>query len=883
MKATHKPLSSLADPRPVSPSKRAKQTMDEHALRLQALFDTMTEGVVLIAPDGRIIEANAAAERILGLTRSEITRRNCTASDWKILRPDGTPMPAQEMAGPRAMKERRPIRNVEMGIEHPAGFMAWMNVSASPLMNAEGELQGVVVTFADITESRQTDSKYHVILQTALDGFFVGDQDARFVEVNDAYCSMVGYAREELLTMSMRDIEAIDKPKDIARRINKLMERGYERFETRHRRKDGKIIDVEVSAHYINVEGGQFVVFVREVTERKRAEQVLKESEAKYRTLIESIPRRIFLKDTSSVYISCNKNYADYLNIKPDHISGSTDYDFYPADVAEKYRASDRIVIESGSKQTTEERYVQDGQERIAETLKTMVRDENGEIVGVLGICHDITERRRTEQALRGSEQRYRTLVESIPQKIFLKDKNSVYISCNGNLAKDLKIRPEEISGHTDYDFFPQDVAEEYRAHDKRVIESGNTQRLEERYMQDGEERLVETFKTPVRDECGKLIGILGIFHDITERKHTEDRLLEYKTAVEQSVDGIVVVDMRGYVRFANEAWARMHGYSVDELLGQHTSIFHTRARMESEVTPFCQYLRQTGSNAGEVWHVNKSGEEFLAWMTTTVLKGADQTPLGLLAIMRDITEQKETERWQRDQQIAKAREEELAKSRRRLLSAQESLRKEIASQLHGTVQSRLILLGHQLADLEASLTSQQTAEELAQVREKLEEVQNGLIRPISHRLFPSILRLGITSGLESLVDEYSATLPTNLRVGRQVRDIEQASRKAVSDDAKLALYRIAEETLSNIAKHTPSVSNVTVRLSLSDGRILRLMVSDDGDGFSTASSMPGIGLTIASDYAAAAGGNLSVKSIPGKGTRVTAQVPLGGSEENGR
>jgi PAS domain S-box-containing protein len=726
-----------------------------HESRLQLLFDTMAEGVVLIAPDGAIVEANAAAENILGLRHGQLTGRNIS-SDWKLLHPDGTPMSPEEMMEVPPITERRPVRNLVMGIERPDGSTIWINVSASPLLSGAGEVEGVVGIFGDITKHKRTETKYRAILETALDGFFVADFGGRFLEVNDSYCKMVGYPREELLTMSISDVEAAEKPEETAQHIENLMKLAYDRFETRHRRKDGRIINVEVSAHYIELEDRRIVSFVR-----------------------------------------------------------------------------------------------------------------------------DVTEHRQAEQALRESEQKYRTLAENIPQRTFLKDKNSVYISCNSKLAEDLKIKPEEISGRTDYDFFPRDLAEKYRADDQRVIESGNTQILEERYMQDGQERLVETFKTPVRDERGELIGILGIFHDMTERKRTEETLLEYKTAVEQSVDGIVVVDMRGYVRFVNEAWSRMHGYSVEELTGRHSSIFHTRARMKSEVTPFCQHLRQTGSNAGEVWHVNKNGEEFLAWMTTTVLKGPDQKPFGLLAVMRDITEQKEAERRQRDQQITEAREQELAKSRRRLLSAQESLRKEIASQLHGTVQSRLILLGHKLAELEARPASERTTEELAQVREKLEEVQNDLIRPISHRLFPSVLRLGIAAGLESLVDEYSAALPVDLQVSRQVRDIEEANRKAVPDNAKLALYRIAEETLSNIAKHTPGVSNIVLRLSLAGSRVLRLTVSDDGDGFNKASSATGIGLMITSDYAAAAGGTCSIKSKPGKGTRVAAKVPLGGLEAN--
>jgi len=90
--------------------------------------------------------------------------------------------------------------------------------------------------------------------------------------------------------------------------------------------------------------------------------------------------------------------------------------------------------------------------------------------------------RKRTEEALRDSENYYRTLVQNLPQKIFLKDKNSVYLSCNENFSGDLKMRPAEITGKTDYDFYPKEFAEKYRADDKRIMESGKTEDIEEKY-----------------------------------------------------------------------------------------------------------------------------------------------------------------------------------------------------------------------------------------------------------------------------------------------------------------------------------------------------------------------------------------------------------------
>jgi len=514
----------------------------------------------------------------------------------------------------------------------PSGEPSFWEITANPIRDARGRVVFCLEIARNITERKRSEEKHRIILETALDGFYVLGLGARLLEVNASYCKMLGYTRGELLKMSLADIEAIETPEEFAQHRKRVVAQGYDFFETQHRRKDGKLIDVEVSANYINVEGGQVVVFVRNITERKKAEQALIDSEGKYRTL-----------------------------------------------------------------------------------------------------------------------------VENIPQKIFFKDKDSVYISCNGNFAKDLKIKPAEFSGHTDYDFYPRDLAEKYRADDKRVIESGNTERIEERYIEHGQERTVETFKTPFIDESGKTVGVLGIFHDITR--------------------------------------------------------------------------------------------------------------------------QKEMERQSHEREIAAARAQELSESRQRLINAQESLRKEIASQLHGTVQSRLILLEHKIAELEARARSKRMIKELADVRQRLEELQKEHIRSISHRLFPAILRLGIATGLDSLIDEYGAKLPVDWQVSKKLRDREQANRKLIPDNVKLALYRIAEEALTNISKHTPAANNVVVKLSLSDSRILRLTVRDDGPGSNTTSPSTGIGLLLISDYAAAAGGSCTIKSIPGKGTRVTAKLPLAGLE----
>ncbi len=155
------------------------------------------------------------------------------------------------------------------------------------------------------------------------------------------------------------------------------------------------------------------------------------------------------------------------------------------------------------------------------------LKEERALIDAIAAHLGQATSRERAQKALRESENKYRRLLENLPQKIFLKDRNSVYVSCNDNYAQDLGIGADDIPGKTDYDFYPKQLADKYRADDRRIIESGQTEDIEEPYIQDGKKIWVHTMKTRVHDENGNVLGILGIFWDITEQKRAEERIAD--------------------------------------------------------------------------------------------------------------------------------------------------------------------------------------------------------------------------------------------------------------------------------------------------------------------------------------------------------------------
>ncbi|MGQ0762150.1 MAG: PAS domain S-box protein [Acidobacteriota bacterium] len=156
---------------------------------------------------------------------------------------------------------------------------------------------------------------------------------------------------------------------------------------------------------------------------------------------------------------------------------------------------------------------------------------------GSARLIGEIVQRKRADELLRASETKHRTLLANLPQKIFFKDRNYIWQACNEVFARDLRIKPEDIAGKTDNDLFPKELADKYHADDVRIMESGRTEEIEEDYIEAGQRRLVQTVKTPVRDTDGNVIGILGIFWDITEKKQAAEERLKRLVAEKATVE----------------------------------------------------------------------------------------------------------------------------------------------------------------------------------------------------------------------------------------------------------------------------------------------------------------------------------------------------------
>ncbi len=267
------------------------------------------------------------------------------------------------------------------------------------------------------------------------------------------------------------------------------------------------------------------------------------------------------------------------------------------------------------------------------------------------------------------------------------------------------------------------------------------------------------------------------------------------------------------------------------------------------------------------------------AWRTISrqrsqLLAVNTELDLRITDLSTEINLRQQAQRELAEQAAALARADEMQRSRQRIVSAQESLRKEIAQQLHGSVQNRLIFLVLRLKQLEATAEPKGVALELTDLREKFEELLEQEIRSIVHQLYPYILRRGFVPALQSMGDQIESVISIEMDLDQELVRKERADRSLIPEQAKLAAYRIAEEALTNVVKHA-NASKVSVRLETPFGGWFRLTVQDDGQAFAVEESLEGMGIVGMRDYAEAIGGECVILGAPGKGTRVTATLPL--------
>ncbi len=507
----------------------------------QTLFEEAGDALFLFDPDTeQLLDVNPMAQRLSGFSRREL-----------LARPVEYFLRSEAQGGIQRLR----MAFKRTGLFHAQdGFLLrhqtegqWVPVNLTiTRLHAEPKTLGLL-SARDMREQRedltarkqaeeavrQSEARKAAILEAALDCLITIDAQSRIVEFNPAAERTFGYRRDEALGQDMCELIIPPRYRDQHRQgIAHYLATGKgpvlgRRLELPALRADGSEFPVELAIVPIRT-GDQafFTGYLRDITERKRAEEALRTNEEKYRTLVENLEQCVFLKDRQLRFVAANGPFCRCLGRAEADILGKSDLDFYPPHLAAKYRADDIVVLTEGKRLDLEEENVADGQSRIVRVVKTPVKDDSGEVIGVLGIFWDITEAKRAEEALARQRTLLRSLIDSIPDLIFYKNRESVYLGCNASFERYAGRKESELVGKTDLDLFPREVAEFFRQKDREMLAEGKPRRNEEQLQYpDGRKAVVEVLKTPFYDLGGQVQGLIGISRDITDRKQLEEHV----------------------------------------------------------------------------------------------------------------------------------------------------------------------------------------------------------------------------------------------------------------------------------------------------------------------------------------------------------------------
>ncbi len=398
------------------------------------------------------------------------------------------------------------------------------------------------------------------------------------------------------------------------------------------------------------------VLLRRRIMEEDRAKRVLQEGEERYRGLVQSQKDFVVRMDLDGRFHFVNDAFARALGRDAQSMIGEDWRDvIHPNDIADTGAAIAQAVTPPDFRATVENRLRVPGPALWLAWEGGAIFGIDGRVIEMQAVGRDITERKKIELELRKTTSSLTTLVNSIPDLVWLKDKDGIYVTCNPEFERFFGEKESNIVGKTDHEFVGKELADFFRQKDRDAMESGSASKNEEwiTYKSDGRRVLLETIKTPIYSPSGDIVGILGIGRDITERKRAEDmvRASEEKLRglFELSPLGIALTDMKGrYVEF-NEAFGRICGYSDEELrkLDYWTL---TPKKYEADEARQLESLERTGHYGPyEKEYRRKDGSLVPLRLNGVLLKGADGINY-IWSIIEDISERRRNEEVLRQQ-----------------------------------------------------------------------------------------------------------------------------------------------------------------------------------------------------------------------------------------
>jgi PAS domain S-box-containing protein len=645
--------------RDITERREMEEALRQGEEKYRALFNSAVVGmVVLDAETMKVAMVNQAALNMFGFS---------SVDEAIVLNPMDFIVPKdRERALEITMKDL-----FEQGSQQAYEFRAvtkdgreiWISTTAARIMH-EGRLEALI-SFTDITERkqaeealRQSEERYRTILEEMEDAYSEVDLAGNLTFVNNSVCRDLGYSRKELIGMSYKGFTVGEDIESVFRVFNEVYRTGVPNrgFPWKTIRKDGSHGFAETSVSPLRNSKGEIIGFRsvgRDIAERKQAEEALQQSEEKHRALFDSSGIGMFVMDAETMKIvMCNQAAAKMFGFSSEEEAiGVNSLDFIHPEHRDKVlEITTKEMFEQDLRRTHEYRVVnKNGREGWASVTGARIMHE-GRLAGLISIT-DITERKQAVEALRQSEERYRTILEEMEDSYFEVDLGGHLTFVNNSVCRNLGYSREELIGMSYKGFtVEEDIESVFRVFNEvyrtGVPNKGFPWKI---IRKDGSHGFAETFVSLLRNDKGEVIEFRGVGRDITERKHAEEKLRQseenYRALFDSSVIGTFVLDAETMkVVMGNQVAANVFGFSsVEEAIGVNPLDLISPEEQERVLELIMKELfEQDTRQTYDIQAVTKDGRRI--WISGTGARIMHGGKLAGLISFTDITERKQTE-----------------------------------------------------------------------------------------------------------------------------------------------------------------------------------------------------------------------------------------------
>ena len=524
------------------------------------------------------------------------------------------------------------------------------------LLQANAELRQQIAERAQAEATlRETEAQYRQLVENQPDLICQFLPDTTLTFVNAAYARFFGRQPEELLGQRFIEFLGAEEQAEVREQLAAFTPAAPARqYEHKTIRADGVARwhlwhDFAFFDEQGNVTGFQSVGV--DITERKRAEEALRAQERRFRALIENSADAIALFDPEGTVLYASPGTKAILGYESAEVVDHLAFEFIHPDWQDplRDRVAESLRHPKAQISACAQALHKDGSQRYLEGTLTNLLD-NPTVGAIVVNYRDSTERKRAEEELHNAHMLLRGVINSTQDLIFVKDTDFTYLACNTAFTKFIGCPEEEIVGHDDTEWFPDQKAVDYfRDWDQKVLAEDQSQRIEEWVTYpDGSQVLLETLKSPYVSHDGRMLGLIGVSRDITERKRVEEALFEAKERAQVTLhsigDAVITTDGHALVDYLNQVAEALTGWTNAEAQGRPLSdvfrIVNEQTRQPAP-DPVARCL-QEGKIVGLANHtvlINRHGQEYHVDDSAAPIRGRDGRVLGVVLVFHDVTE----------------------------------------------------------------------------------------------------------------------------------------------------------------------------------------------------------------------------------------------------